>query len=278
MPIGNRPLVSVITPTFNRSAFLAETIDSVLEQDYPNLEYIVLDDGSTDGTSELLEQYAGRLRWTTHANIGETRTVNKGLTMARGEFVTIVNSDDLLLPGMVGTCVDFLTAHPDVLMAYPDWLRIDEWSRVIAHNPALDCCYEEMVRIWGCIPGPGAMLRRRALELEPGRNPTYRFVGDFEYWLRLGLHGSMKRIPLALATHRSHNDSAQVSQTAAVAQEIVALALDYFENWELPSRIRDLRAESLEWAYWRSAEMCRHDPSKNKHFGRQAAELNRQRR
>src|SRR5213080_4739493 len=78
------PLVSVITPSYNRADYLPETIESVLSQDYPNFEYIVLDDGSTDNTCEVLERYSHQLKWETHPNMGETLTVNKGLKMARG--------------------------------------------------------------------------------------------------------------------------------------------------------------------------------------------------
>ena len=84
------PLVTVITPAYNRASYLVETIESVLGQDYPRLEYIVLDDGSTDNTREVLGKYEGRIIWETHPNMGETRTVNKGFGLARGEIVVVV--------------------------------------------------------------------------------------------------------------------------------------------------------------------------------------------
>jgi glycosyltransferase involved in cell wall biosynthesis len=96
-------LVTIITPAYNRANYLDETIQSILNQDYPNLEYIVLDDGSKDNTVEVLKKYRGRIIWETHPNIGETRTVNKGLSMAHGDIIGIVNSDDPLLPGAVAS-------------------------------------------------------------------------------------------------------------------------------------------------------------------------------
>src|SRR5688572_11108874 len=118
------PLVTIITPAYNRASFMDETIQSVLSQDYPHIEYVVLDDGSTDNTLQVLEKYRSRIILESHPNMGETRTVNKGLSMAKGAIVSIVNSDDPLLPGAVRTSVAVLQEHPDALAAYPDWNEI----------------------------------------------------------------------------------------------------------------------------------------------------------
>src|SRR3972149_444079 len=131
MTEDSMPLVSIVTPTYNRASYLSETIESVLNQSHRNIEYIVLDDGSTDDTRHVLEKYGKRLIWESHTNIGEARTVNKGWRMAHGEFVVVVNSDDPILPSMVEAGVAFMRERPQVLVAYPDWLEIDEHSRVI---------------------------------------------------------------------------------------------------------------------------------------------------
>ena len=119
------PLVSIITPAYNRAAFLDETISSVLNQDYRNLEYIVLDDGSIDDTREVVKKYSDRITYDRHDNMGEARTVNKGFSMARGEIIGVVNSDDPLLPGAISSIVAELLSRPDVLVVYPDWYVID---------------------------------------------------------------------------------------------------------------------------------------------------------
>ncbi len=97
-PNDSRPLVSVVTAAYNRASFLPETIESILSQSYPNIEYIVLDDGSADNTREVLARYDGRIRWESHPNMGESLTVNKGWNMARGDLVMTVNSDDPFCP------------------------------------------------------------------------------------------------------------------------------------------------------------------------------------
>ena len=120
-----QPLVTIITPAYNRADYLRETIESILQQDYPNVEYIVLDDGSKDNTVELLEEYTGRLIWESHKNMGEIRTVNKAYGMAKGEYIAVINSDDPLLPGAISAVVDTFLNNPDVLVVYPDWQYID---------------------------------------------------------------------------------------------------------------------------------------------------------
>jgi GT2 family glycosyltransferase len=245
------PLVSIVTPAYNRAAYLAETIESVLTQDYPRMEYIVLDDGSTDNTREILVNYTGRLIWETHRNMGETRTVNKGLSMAHGEIVAVVNSDDPLLPGAVNAAVAFLQAHPDVLVAYPDWKHIGPNGETIQHVQVREYDYLYMLRRHHCTVGPGAFIRRRALELAGLRDPEFRYVGDFEFWLRAGLRGPFARIPLTLATFRRHPDSTSISSMGkAMAAEHIRLIENYYSTPHLPPEVRRVRREAFAWAHY----------------------------
>src|SRR5258705_13925027 len=107
------PLVSVVTPTYNRAPFLVETIESVLAQTYSNIEYIVVDDGSTDNTPEILESYANNLVWVAQSNAGETPTVNRAWSMTHGEYIMNVNSDDPIPPHLVETLVAYMQEHPE---------------------------------------------------------------------------------------------------------------------------------------------------------------------
>src|ERR1700687_3132734 len=105
------PLVTVITPAYNQGIFLRDTIESVLAQDYPHIEYFVLDDGSTDETAKILEEYSGRIKWETHPNMGQTATINKGWRLTNGEIITWLNSDDTYLAGSVGRGVEYLREY-----------------------------------------------------------------------------------------------------------------------------------------------------------------------
>lgn len=253
---GSFPALTVITPAFNQGRFLAETIDSVLAQNYSNLHYIVIDDGSTDNTSRVLERYAGRLIVVRQENMGETRTVNKGWAMARGDYIAVVNADDPLLPGMLGMMVRFLEERPALLGAYPDWVSIDVSSRPYGPVMRLEYDYVDMLQNCRCLPGPGAVMRRRALELEPARDPRYRYVADFEYWLRLGLHGPLTRVP-CLATHRAHPGSATVSRRALVGEELLRMIPEFFERADLPPEIRALQARAVSSVNFTVAAMRR---------------------
>jgi len=245
------PLVSIITPTYNHAAYLEETIESVLNQDYPRIEYIVLDDGSTDGTREILAKYTGRIRWETHPNMGETRTVNKGLSMATGEILAVVNSDDLLLPGGVSVLVRSLLAHPDALAAYPDWYYIDANSRMVGYNRSPDYDYRHMVGRHCCTVGPGALFRRHAIELGGLRDPAFKYVGDFDFWLRVGLHGRMIRVPEALAAFRVHSGSAsEAKRGAEMAAEHIRLVEKLYALPGLPADIQALRREAFCFGYY----------------------------
>ena len=251
------PLVTVITPAYNRAFFLEETIQSVLAQDYPRIEYIVLDDGSTDNTRDILAKYTGRIIWETHPNMGETLTVNKGFGMAHGEILAVVNSDDPLLSRAVSTATAFMEAHPDILVAYPDWNKIGPDSKVIEHVQVPEFDYLYMLRHHHCIVGPGAFIRRKAFELADGRDPDFRYVADFDYWLRLGLYGPFARIPKTLATFRVHPVSASVSQKGAImADEHIRLIKKFYSRSALPQEVLKIRPEAFSSAHYVAAEMC----------------------
>jgi glycosyltransferase involved in cell wall biosynthesis len=251
------PLVSIITPAYNRVSYLDETLQSVLHQNYTHIEYIVLDDGSTDNTREVLKKYTGHVTWETHSNMGETLTTNKGFGMAKGEIVCVVNSDDPLLPGAVHTAVEFLQSHSDILVAYPDWIRIGPDSEVIEYVQVPEYDYLYMLKCHQCIVGPGAFIRRRAFDLAGMRDPDFKYVADFEYWLRLGLYGPFARIPETLATFRVHPDSTSLSHKGtAMANEHILMMQKFYSLSNLPPQIHEVRAEAFSWAHYVAAGRC----------------------
>src|SRR5512139_1414374 len=139
------PLVSIITPSYNQARFLETTIRSVLDQDYPNLEYLIVDGGSTDGSREIIQRYSDRLAWwVSERDQGQTDAINKGFARARGEILAWLNSDDTYLPGAIQGAVDFLQDHPGVGMVYGDANLIDEQSNVIGKFPARQTDYNKL--------------------------------------------------------------------------------------------------------------------------------------
>jgi glycosyltransferase involved in cell wall biosynthesis len=232
------PLVSIVTPSYNQAAYLEETIVSVLEQDYPNIEYIVVDDGSTDGSLDIVERYADRLAWwTRQENAGQVAALNRGFERARGEIVGWLNSDDVFLPGCVSRVVEELERDPDVLLVYGDnvFLHPDGREEPL---PARPFDPAEMVRTCSNhVPQPGSLFRRRALQLAPLDERSYYFF-DFEFVLRLSEHGRVKRIDEPLAIYRLHPESKSIGAPLRKAADYLRLADDFFAGPGLPDFLR----------------------------------------
>lgn len=251
------PLVTVITPVYNGERYLEGVIQSVQEQDYPNVEHIVLDDGSSDGTLEVIKRHGDRLRWDSHENMGEARTVNKGFSMAKGEILGVVNSDDPLLPGAISTMVEHLLARPEVLVAYPDWLLIDGEGNITEHIKTYDYDYVEMLRRHHCMPGPGAFFRRKLVEEIGGRDPGFRYANDFDFWLRAGLVGEFMRVPETLATFRHHPAARSSSDLGLeMAEEPLRMTGKVYATPDLPLEVRKAKREAYSSAYYIAGVLC----------------------
>src|SRR5271157_1202973 len=258
----NNPLVSVITPTYNRAAYLPETIESVLSQDYPNIEYIVLDDGSQDNTLEILRKYGDKIIVEAHPNIGETETVNKGFRMAKGEFICVVNSDDPLLPGAITRMVSMILNEPNVLAVYPDWLEIDPFSKPIREMKLPDYDIFNMINDFKVAMGPGSIFRRAVLVKYGFRDTKRRYTGDLEFWFRLALHGKLLHVPETLATHRIHPHSTSVSDIGSkMAEELTSIVESLIAPGILPKEIQIKKNQILSHAYQIAIFYCRNEPA-----------------
>jgi glycosyltransferase involved in cell wall biosynthesis len=242
--------VTVVTPTYNGSRYLRETIESIQAQDYPNVEHIVLDDGSTDETSQVLAEFAGALRVERHENMGQVLTVNRGFSLAAGEIVVVVCDDDPLLPGVISAGVEALERRPDLVVAYPDWNLIDEHGDVVEVIRTWDYSYTRMLREHYCVPGPAAFIRRRLIDRIGGRDPQFRYVHDFEFWLRAGLVGPFGRIPEVLATFRVHSAQLSAQEGPAMAAEHIAMIEKLYAQPDLPSDVRRARRQAFSSAYY----------------------------
>ena len=250
----SQPLVSIVIPAFNQAQYLVEAVESVLAQDYPRIELIVLDDGSSDNTPSILERYRGRFRWERHLNMGQARTLNKGWDMSRGDVLSYLAADDYLLPGAVLRAVECLQQNPEAVLCYCDYYLVDPRSRFVRYVHAPDYSYREMVVRVICAPGPGVFFRRAAYERAGRWNPALRQIPDFEYWLRLGLEGSFTRIPEAFAAYRAHDDSRSFSSvTAECAEETFNVISGHLQSPLLPHNILNARNEALGSAHVVSA-------------------------
>jgi hypothetical protein len=256
------PLVSIVTPAYRAAAYIEETAVSILGQDYLNLEWVVVDDGSPDDTRVRLERLGdARLRIVHQANAGEQAAVNRGVAEARGELLGVVNADDPLLPGLVSAAVQRLAQDPGLAGVYPDWLKIDGEGRVLEVMRLRDYDYDRMLRRHLCDIGPGALFRRGALGGEPPRDPRFRYSGDFQQWLRFGLQHRFARLPRVLATWREHAaGTSQAGLSPALAADKVAIIEDLFARADLPPAVRAMRAEALSAAHFAAAYLALHNP------------------
>ena len=255
----NYPLVTVITPTYNRAPFLEETILSVLNQDYQNVEYIVLDGESTDNTLEVVKKFKGKIIWDSHKNMGEVKAVNKGFSMAHGEIIGIVNSDDPLLPGAISEIVNFMVANPKIIGVYTDWIKTDKDGKEIEKVILPDYNYEYMLRKHSCTLGPATFYRKIIVDKLKGRDDRFKYVSDFDFWLRAGLIGKFARIPKFLTTFRVHPEAATIKNKGFVmAMEHINLLNKIFSLPNLPPNIEKIKSEAYEKAC-EAARICRGD-------------------
>ncbi len=248
--------VSIVIPAYNHGNYLDEAIRSVLSQDYPDVELIVLDDGSTDTTREVLRKNGTDFRWETQENMGQARTLEKGWRMARGQILGYLSADDVLLPSAVRESVAALDAHQEAVATYCDFRLIDPESRVIRTVKTPDYSYRDMLVTVACPPGPGAFFRRSGYELAGPWNPLYRQMPDYDFWLRLGLYGNFIRIPHVLAGFRAHEASQTISQaTEERAEEPILILRQILGRKELPSDIRAISSVALANAHLVSAQL-----------------------
>jgi glycosyltransferase involved in cell wall biosynthesis len=180
------PRVSIITPSYNQARFLEETIRSVLSQDYPDLEYIIVDGGSTDGSQEVIQRYAGRLAWwVSERDQGQTDAINKGFGRATGEVFAWLNSDDTYLPGAVGEAVEYLQSHAEAGMVYGDANLIDDQGKIIGRFPARQTDYRSLLRGSVHIPQQAAFFRGSLWREVGPLDPAFFFAMDYDLWVRL---------------------------------------------------------------------------------------------
>lgn len=199
------PLVSIVTPSFNQARFLEATIRSVLEQDYPRLEYIIVDGGSTDGSLEIIAKYAGRLAWwISEPDKGQTEAINKGFAHARGEIFAWLNSDDIYRPGTVRAAAGYLREHAEVGLVYGDANYMDEAGRVIGKFPAAQTDYRRLRQGYVHIPQQAAFFRADLWRAVGPLDPSFYFAMDYDLWLRIAARAEIRYVPQTWANFRLH--------------------------------------------------------------------------
>jgi glycosyltransferase involved in cell wall biosynthesis len=212
-------LVSIITPSFNQSSFLERTILSVLEQDYPDIEYLVADGGSTDGSLDIIQRYADRLAWwTSEKDRGQAEAINKGFAHTQGEIVAWLNSDDYYLPGAVTAAVKGLETDPRAVMIYGDMLAVDEFDRTINTLKYHQLSLVDLL-CFQIIGQPAVFMRRSAFEKAGGLDISLHFLLDHQLWIRIAQQGELIHVNETWAAARYHAGAKNRAQAVGFSRE-----------------------------------------------------------
>lgn len=228
---SGKPSVSIITPSLNQGKFIEKTILSVLSQDYPDIEYIIVDGGSTDNTLNILSKYNDRIKWISESDRGQADAVNKGISMARGEILGWLNSDDTYNPGAVRKAVDKFMSDQHLIMVYGDAFLIDKDDRIDGDYPTeefslrrlLDSCF---------ICQPAVFLKKEVTKTVGILDASLQTCMDYEYWIRVGNAFSADRIAYIggeyLANSRRYMENKTFTMRATVYEEGMKIQKKYF--------------------------------------------------
>jgi glycosyltransferase involved in cell wall biosynthesis len=204
------PLITIVTPSFNQAQFLEETIQSVLRQDYPHIEYIIIDGGSTDGSIDIIKKYEKHIAyWVSESDTGQSNAINKGFAKATGEIFAWLNSDDLLLPSAARLAAYFLSQDTGIGLVYGDRLEIDIKGNVIGllKCPAHD---SSMFKKNFTLPQETAFFRGEIFKKVGGVDEQLHFAMDFDLWCKITAISRMKHLPALLGCFRRHESSKSV--------------------------------------------------------------------
>ncbi len=234
--IPNRPLVSVVTPSFNQGEYIDQTIESVLSQNYSLIEHIVMDGGSTDQSIEILSHteapWPKIFRWTSQPDGGQAMAINQGFCTAKGSILCWLNSDDILLPGAISQIVAYFSTNPDHIMVYGDAMWINEAGLALGAYPVRPPGEAYALRN-GCFLCQPAVFFRSDIIQEIGLlDPSLVTAMDYDYWIRAfkTFPDRIGYMPKCLALSRLHDDCKTVAQRELVFLESMAVVNRHFSN------------------------------------------------
>ena len=241
------PKVTIVTPSFNQGQFLEETIRSVLLQGYPNLEYIVIDGGSTDNSVDIIRKYEPWLSfWVSEPDAGQADAINKGFAKSTGEFLGWINSDDYLYPGVIKRVVEVFQSNSRVEMIYGDvdsgWPEKNKMHRLFGEQIE----FSEMLRTARVpIPQQGSLWRRSVIDRVGSLDSRWQVVLDQEFFTRVAEKCQILHSPMVMGFFRLHENSKSISQNRQWMTELPKMYQEFFERHELRGAIKSLREETM---------------------------------
>jgi len=212
-------LVAIVTPSYNQAPYLEQTIQSVLGQDYPRIEYLVIDGGSTDGSVEIIKKYADRLAyWVSEKDSGQAEAINKGFARAKGDILGWLNSDDYYFLNTISVAVRCFEQNPDVVMVYGDMMAVDGNGKTINILKYKQLTLEDLL-CFQIIGQPSVFFRRTAFEKVGPVEPTFHFMLDHHLWIRLARQGRILHVPQVWSAARYHAEAKNRARAAEFGRE-----------------------------------------------------------
>lgn len=258
--MSDKPLVSIITPSFNQAKYLRLTIESVLSQDYENIEYIIIDGASTDGSLEIIREYENLLSyWESVPDKGQTDAINKGFAKAKGKYLAWLNSDDIYLPGAVAEAVEYLEDHPGDGMVYGDCTFIDAKGSTIGEFPAAQTDLTRLRRGYVHIPQQAAFFRGDLWSRVGPLDPSFYFAMDYDLWVRLAAQSPLVYLPgYSWASFRLHGDAKTIAADDRCWPEMLRVHYREGGHWLSPIVLKyGLRRIAAPLINWRRGRMFR---------------------
>jgi len=202
-------LITVITPSYNQGRFIRKTIESVLSQDYPYVEYVVVDGGSTDETLDVLRSYGDRVKWISEKDRGQSDAINKGFRMASGDVLCWINSDDILLPRALSKVAAYFEGHPDVAMIYGEGYMIDEHDNVKQRFPFTEPKFDlwKLVNVGDYILQQSTFFRKSVFDVIPMLDENLHYGLDWDLFIRIGKRFRVEYVPDYLGSIREHGEA-----------------------------------------------------------------------
>ncbi|MDO9085179.1 MAG: glycosyltransferase family 2 protein [Anaerolineaceae bacterium] len=231
------PLVSIITPSYNQENFLEETIKSVLNQDYGNFEYIIIDGNSDDNSVNIIKRYADKITyWVSEPDLGQSHAINKGFAIAKGEIVCWLNSDDQFFPQSISWAVNSMQNHPDVGMVYSNCLMIDNIGEVLAVSRSKQYTLVDLLS-FNIIPQPTVFLRKDLIMKLDGLNQSLNLLFDHELWIRIASISPIYYENQLWAISRIHTQSKNSREWSGFGREANSIITNMFDDPKLSKTI-----------------------------------------
>lgn len=252
----NYPRISIITPSFNQGHFIEETIRSVLLQNYPNLEYIIIDGGSTDSTVEIIKQYESQITyWTSEPDRGQTHAINKGIARATGDILAYLNSDDYYLPGTLFRVAEYFCQFPQTDLLHGRCRYVNEQGEKIGEQFGNIQSFEEIVDLWGVwwqrrqFVQPEVFWSRRIADQIGQFREDLHYVMDYEYWCRiLQADGVVGRLDSEFTCFR-FTALQKSSHSEAVAEELLTVVQRWLWSYQTALPLQDRLRLQGQWLY-----------------------------